>query len=175
MTAAMEPIAGYPRGHNPAGGRDSAPATGYAICVTTANKTPGYRAHAVAVHGCAGGHRVGDEPRTASGAAIYGSIAVGHLLATMDGALKGTSSLSQTDEVGAGGAAAATGGGTTFGRPSSSPRSKLRRDYHPDRSPTITLAPPPPAPPAATSRRRRDRRPSSNISPLPLAADLRSR
>lgn len=170
VTAAMEPIAGYSRGHNLAGGRDSAAKTGTTqFGDTTANKDAwmvGYTpslSTAVWV-----GTVKGDEPLvTASGAAIYGSGLPSDIWkATMDGALKGTSN-------------------ETFPnrprsvvmpvcrrrrrrrrrryhlrRPSSSPRSKLRRGL-PSRS-----VPRPPLPwrhrprprPLRLPRRRRDRR-----------------
>lgn len=95
VTAAMEPIAGYSRGHNLAGGRDSAAKTGTTqFGDTTANKDAwmvGYTpslSTAVWV-----GTVKGDEPLvTASGAAIYGSGLPSDIWkATMDGALKGTS------------------------------------------------------------------------------------
>lgn len=95
VTAAMEPIAGYSRGHNLAGGRPSAAKTGTTqFGDTTADKDAwmvGYTpslSTAVWV-----GTVKGDKPLvTASGAAVYGSGLPSDIWkATMDGALKGTS------------------------------------------------------------------------------------
>ncbi|WP_204808770.1 transglycosylase domain-containing protein [Mycobacterium riyadhense] len=94
VTAAMQPIAGYSRGHNLAGGRPSAAKTGTTqLGDTTSNKDAwmvGYTpslSTAVWV-----GTVKGDEPlETASGAAVYGSGLPSDIWkATMDGALKGT-------------------------------------------------------------------------------------
>ncbi len=95
VTAAMEPIAGYSRGHNLAGGRPSAAKTGTTqLGDTTSNKDAwmvGYTpslSTAVWV-----GTVKGDQPLvTASGAAVYGSGLPSDIWkATMDGALKATS------------------------------------------------------------------------------------
>ena len=95
VTAAMEPIAGYSRGHNLAGGRRSAAKTGTTqLGDTTANKDAwmvGYTpslSTAVWV-----GTAKEDEPLvTASGGPIYGSGLPSSIWkSTMDGALKGTS------------------------------------------------------------------------------------
>jgi membrane peptidoglycan carboxypeptidase len=94
VTAAMQPIAGYSRGHNLAGGRLSAAKTGTTqLGDTTSNKDAwmvGYTpslATAVWV-----GTVKGDQPLvTASGGAVYGSGLPSDIWkATMDGALKGT-------------------------------------------------------------------------------------
>ncbi|WP_373877544.1 transglycosylase domain-containing protein, partial [Mycobacterium kiyosense] len=94
VTAAMQPIAGYSRGHNLAGGRPSAAKTGTTqLGDTTSNKDAwmvGYTpslATAVWV-----GTVKGDQPLvTASGGAVYGSGLPSDIWkATMDGALKGT-------------------------------------------------------------------------------------
>jgi len=94
VTAAMEPIAGYSRGHNLAGGRPSAAKTGTTqLGDTTADKDAwmvGYTpslSTAVWV-----GTVKGDKPLvTASGAPVYGSGLPSDIWkATMDGALKGT-------------------------------------------------------------------------------------
>ncbi len=94
VTAAMEPIAGYSRGHNLAGGRPSASKTGTTqLGDTTADKDAwmvGYTpslSTAVWV-----GTVKGDKPLvTASGAPVYGSGLPSDIWkATMDGALKGT-------------------------------------------------------------------------------------
>lgn len=186
VTAAMEPIAGYSRGHNLAGGRDSAAKTGTTqFGDTTANKDAwmvGYTpslSTAVWV-----GTVKGDEPLvTASGAAIYGSGLPSDIWkATMDGALKGVErDFPQTDRgrwLCRCAAAAAAVGGTTFGDRHPAHGRNCAGDYHPDRSPTtITLAPPPPAPARCDSHAAAVTgalSQSSNISPLPLAADLRS-
>lgn len=187
VTAAMEPIAGYSRGHNLAGGRDSAAKTGTTqFGDTTANKDAwmvGYTpslSTAVWV-----GTVKGDEPLvTASGAAIYGSGLPSDIWkATMDGALKGTSN-------------------ETFPnrprsvvmpvcrrrrrrrrryhlrRPSSSPRSKLRRGLPsrsvPDHHYPGATAPGPARCDSHAAAVTGALSQSSNISPLPLAADLRS-
>lgn len=94
VTAAMEPIAGYSRGHALAGGRKSAAKTGTTqFGDTTANKdawmvgfTPSLST-AVWV-----GTVKGDEPLvTASGGPVYGSGLPSDIWkSTMDGALKGT-------------------------------------------------------------------------------------
>jgi len=95
VTAAMEPIAGYSRGHNLAGGRPSAAKTGTTqLGDTNADKDAwmvGYTpslSTAVWV-----GTVKGDQPLvTASGAPVYGSGLPSDIWkATMDGALKGTS------------------------------------------------------------------------------------
>jgi membrane peptidoglycan carboxypeptidase len=95
VTAAMQPIAGYSRGHNLAGGRASAAKTGTTqLGDTTSNKDAwmvGYTpslSTAVWV-----GTVQGNEPLvTASGGAVYGSGLPSDIWkATMDGALKGTS------------------------------------------------------------------------------------
>ena len=95
VTSAMEPIAGYSRGHSLAGGRSSAAKTGTTqLGDTTSNKDAwmvGYTpslSTAVWV-----GTVKDDEPLvTASGAAVYGSGLPSDVWkATMDGALKGTS------------------------------------------------------------------------------------
>jgi len=95
VTAAMEPIAGYSRGHNLAGGRPSAAKTGTTqLGDTNADKDAwmvGYTpslSTAVWV-----GTVKDDEPLvTASGAPVYGSGLPSDIWkATMDGALKGTS------------------------------------------------------------------------------------
>jgi membrane peptidoglycan carboxypeptidase len=94
VTAAMQPIAGYSRGHNLAGGRSSAAKTGTnQLGDTDANRDAwmvGYTpslATAVWV-----GTTEGTKPLvTASGGAVYGSgIPSDIWKATMDGALKGT-------------------------------------------------------------------------------------
>jgi membrane peptidoglycan carboxypeptidase len=94
VTAAMQPIAGYSRGHNLAGGRASAAKTGTnQLGDTDANRDAwmvGYTpslATAVWV-----GTTEGTKPLvTASGGAVYGSgIPSDIWKATMDGALKGT-------------------------------------------------------------------------------------
>ncbi|MEY8013622.1 transglycosylase domain-containing protein [Mycobacterium sp. HUMS_12744610] len=94
VTAAMEPIAGYSRGHNLAGGRPSAAKTGTTqLGDTKADKDAwmvGYTpslSTAVWV-----GTVKGDQPLvTASGAPVYGSGLPSDIWkATMDGALKGT-------------------------------------------------------------------------------------
>lgn len=93
VTAAMQPIAGYSRGHNLAGGRQSAAKTGTTqYGDTTSNKDAwmvGYTPQlstAVWV-----GTVKGDEPLVnASGGAVYGSGLPSDIWkATMDGALKG--------------------------------------------------------------------------------------
>lgn len=93
VTAAMQPIAGYSRGHNLAGGRQSAAKTGTTqFGDTTSNKDAwmvGYTPQlstAVWV-----GTVKGDEPLvSASGGAIYGSGLPSDIWkSTMDGALKG--------------------------------------------------------------------------------------
>jgi len=95
VTAAMQPIAGYSRGHNLAGGRLSAAKTGTTqLGDTTSNKDAwmvGYTpslATAVWV-----GTVRGDQPLvTASGGPVYGSGLPSDIWkATMDGALKGSS------------------------------------------------------------------------------------
>ncbi len=94
VTSAMQPIAGYSRGHSLAGGRASAAKTGTTqLGDTTSNKDAwmvGYTpslSTAVWV-----GTTEGDVPLvTASGGAIYGSGLPSDIWkATMDGALKGT-------------------------------------------------------------------------------------
>ena len=94
VTAAMQPIAGYSRGHNLAGGRQSAAKTGTTqFGDTTSNKDAwmvGYTPQlstAVWV-----GTAKGDVPLvSASGGAVYGSGLPSDIWkATMDGALKGT-------------------------------------------------------------------------------------
>ncbi|ORA23007.1 penicillin-binding protein [Mycobacterium angelicum] len=94
VTAAMQPIAGYSRGHNLAGGRQSAAKTGTTqLGDTTSNKDAwmvGYTpslSTAVWV-----GTVKGDQPLvTASGGAVYGSGLPSDIWkSTMDGALKGT-------------------------------------------------------------------------------------
>ncbi len=94
VTAAMQPIAGYSRGHNLAGGRQSAAKTGTTqFGDTTSNKDAwmvGYTPQlstAVWV-----GTVKGDQPLvSASGGAVYGSGLPSDIWkATMDGALKGT-------------------------------------------------------------------------------------
>ena len=98
VTAAMEPIAGYSRGHNLAGGRPSAAKTGTTqLGDTKANKDAwmvGYTpslSTAVWV-----GTVKDDEPLvTASGGPVYGSGLPSDIWkTTMDGALKGTSNQS---------------------------------------------------------------------------------
>jgi membrane peptidoglycan carboxypeptidase len=95
VTAAMQPIAGYSRGHNLAGGRPSAAKTGTTqLGDTKSNKDAwmvGYTpslSTAVWV-----GTVKGDQPLvTASGGSIYGSGLPSDIWkATMDGALKGSS------------------------------------------------------------------------------------
>ena len=95
VTAAMEPIAGYSRGHNLAGGRPSAAKTGTAQFGDTGDNKDawmvGYTpslSTAVWV-----GTVRGDKPLvTASGGQVYGSGLPSDIWkATMDGALKGTS------------------------------------------------------------------------------------
>jgi membrane peptidoglycan carboxypeptidase len=94
VTAAMQPIAGYSRGHSLAGGRQSAAKTGTTqLGDTSSDKDAwmvGYTpslATAVWV-----GTVKGDQPLvTASGGAVYGSGLPSDIWkATMDGALKGT-------------------------------------------------------------------------------------
>ncbi|MDT5146968.1 MAG: hypothetical protein QOC58_1613, partial [Mycobacterium sp.] len=96
VTAAMEPIASYSRGHSLSGGRPSASKTGTTqLGDTSSNKEAwmvGYTpslSTAVWV-----GTVKGDKPLvTASGGAVYGSGLPSDIWkATMDGALKGTSS-----------------------------------------------------------------------------------
>jgi membrane peptidoglycan carboxypeptidase len=95
VTAAMQPIAGYSRGHSLAGGRPSAAKTGTTqLGDTKSNKDAwmvGYTpslSTAVWV-----GTVKGDQPLvTASGGAVYGSGLPSDIWkATMDGSLKGTS------------------------------------------------------------------------------------
>lgn len=162
MTAAMEPIAGYSRGHNLAGGRDSAAKTGTTqFGDTTANKDAwmvGYTpslSTAVWV-----GTVKGDEPLvTASGAAIYGSGLPSDIWkATMDGALKGTSNETFPKPTEVGGYAGVPPPPPP--PPSEVPPSETVIQPTVEIAPgitipigpptTITLAPPPPAPPAAT-------------------------
>lgn len=94
VTAAMQPIAGYSRGHSLSGGRPSAAKTGTTqLGDTTSNKDAwmvGYTpslSTAVWV-----GTVKGDQPLvTASGGAVYGSGLPSDIWkSTMDGALKGT-------------------------------------------------------------------------------------
>ncbi|SRX92816.1 putative bifunctional penicillin-binding protein 1A/1B PonA1 (murein polymerase) (PBP1): penicillin-insensitive transglycosylase (peptidoglycan TGASE) + penicillin-sensitive transpeptidase (DD-transpeptidase) [Mycobacterium tuberculosis H37Rv] [Mycobacterium shimoidei] len=95
VTSAMQPIAGYSRGHNLAGGRPSAAKTGTTqLGDTDANKDAwmvGYTpslSTAVWV-----GTTTGDKPLvTSGGAPVWGSSLPSDIWkATMDGALKGTS------------------------------------------------------------------------------------
>ncbi len=163
VTAAMEPIAGYSRGHNLAGGRDSAAKTGTTqFGDTSANKDAwmvGYTpslSTAVWV-----GTVKGDEPLvTASGAAVYGSGLPSDIWkATMDGALKGTSNETFPKPTEVGGYAGVPPPPPPP-PPSEVPPSETVIQPTVEIAPgitipigpptTITLAPPPPAPPAAT-------------------------
>ncbi|MDR3654666.1 MAG: transglycosylase domain-containing protein [Mycobacterium sp.] len=95
VTAAMEPIAGYSRGHNLAGGRPSAAKTGTTqLGDTTADKDAWMVGYTPSLSTAVWVGTVrGDKPLvTASGAAVYGSGLPSDIWkATMDGALKGTS------------------------------------------------------------------------------------
>ncbi|HKI43587.1 MAG TPA: transglycosylase domain-containing protein [Mycobacterium sp.] len=95
VTAAMEPIAGYSRGHNLAGGRPSAAKTGTTqLGDTTADKDAWMVGYTPSLSTAVWVGMVrGDKPLvTASGAAVYGSGLPSDIWkATMDGALKGTS------------------------------------------------------------------------------------
>ncbi|ORV99100.1 transglycosylase domain-containing protein [Mycobacterium lacus] len=94
VTAAMQPIAGYSRGHSLAGGRQSAAKTGTTqLGDTTSNKDAWMVGYTPSLSTAVWVGTVrGDEPlETASGAAIYGSGLPSDIWkATMDGALKGT-------------------------------------------------------------------------------------
>ncbi len=95
VTAAMEPIAGYSRGHNLAGGRPSAAKTGTTqLGDTTSDKDAWMVGYTPSLSTAVWVGTVrGDKPLvTASGAAVYGSGLPSDIWkATMDGALKGTS------------------------------------------------------------------------------------
>jgi membrane peptidoglycan carboxypeptidase len=94
VTAAMEPIAGYSRGHNLAGGRQSAAKTGTTqLGDTTSNKDAWMVGYTPSLATAAWvGTVQGNEPLvTASGGAVYGSGLPSDIWkATMDGALKGS-------------------------------------------------------------------------------------
>ncbi|WP_158018850.1 transglycosylase domain-containing protein [Mycobacterium basiliense] len=161
VTAAMEPIAGYSRGHNLAGGRPSAAKTGTVqLGDTNANRDAwmvGYTpslSTAVWV-----GTVKGDQPLvTASGAPIYGSGLPSDIWkATMDGALKGTQSESFPKPTEIGGYAGVPAPPPP--PPEAAPPSETVIQPTVEVAPgitipvgpptTITLAPPPPAPPPA--------------------------
>ena len=93
-TAAMEPIAGYSRGHNLAGGRPSAAKTGTTqLGDTNADKDAWMVGYTPSLSTAVWVGTVrGDRPLvTASGAPVYGSGLPSDIWkATMDGALKGT-------------------------------------------------------------------------------------
>ncbi len=95
VTAAMEPIAGYSRGHSLAGGRPSAAKTGTTqLGDTTSNKDAWMVGYTPSLSTAVWiGTVKGDQPLvTASGAAVYGSGLPSDIWkSTMDGALKGTS------------------------------------------------------------------------------------
>ncbi len=94
VTAAMEPIAGYSRGHNLAGGRQSAAKTGTTqLGDTTSNKDAWMVGYTPSLATAAWvGTVQGNQPLvTASGGAVYGSGLPSDIWkATMDGALKGS-------------------------------------------------------------------------------------
>ncbi len=95
VTAAMEPIAGYSRGHNLAGGRPSAAKTGTTqLGDTTADKDAWMVGYTPSLSTAVWiGTAKGDVPLvTASGGPVYGSGLPSDIWkATMDGALKGSS------------------------------------------------------------------------------------
>jgi membrane peptidoglycan carboxypeptidase len=95
VTAAMEPIAGYSRGHNLAGGRASAAKTGTAQLGDTGdNKDAWMVGYTPSLSTAVWVGTVRDDKPlvTASGAEIYGSGLPSDIWkSTMDGALKGTS------------------------------------------------------------------------------------
>lgn len=94
VTAAMEPIAGYSRGHALAGGRPSAAKTGTTqLGDTTSNKDAWMVGYTPSLSTAVWlGTAKGDQPLvTASGGPVYGSGLPSDIWkATMDGALKGT-------------------------------------------------------------------------------------
>ncbi len=150
-TTAMEPIAGYSRGQ-PSGWRDSAAKTG-----TTQfgrhpprTKTPGWSGTRRRRSRLWVGNQVkGDVSHwnRASGAAIYGSGLPSDIWkATMDGALKGTSNETFSNRLSRWLCRCRRRRRYHLRRPSSSPRSKSRRDYYPDRSPDHHYPAPPPRP-----------------------------
>ncbi|MGB8386269.1 transglycosylase domain-containing protein [Mycobacterium sp.] len=95
VTAAMEPIAGYSRGHNLAGGRSSAAKTGTTqLGDTTSNKDAWMVGYTPSLSTAVWVGTVKDDESlvTASGAPVYGSGLPSDIWkTTMDGALKGTS------------------------------------------------------------------------------------
>jgi membrane peptidoglycan carboxypeptidase len=95
VTAAMQPIAGYSRGHNLAGGRPSAAKTGTVqLGDTNANKDAWMVGYTPSLSTAVWVGTVQDNVPlvTASGAEVYGSGLPSDIWkATMDGALKGTS------------------------------------------------------------------------------------
>ena len=95
VTAAMQPIAGYSRGHNLAGGRQSAAKTGTAqLGDTNANKDAWMVGYTPSLSTAVWVGTVQDNVPlvTASGAEVYGSGLPSDIWkSTMDGALKGTS------------------------------------------------------------------------------------
>ena len=95
VTAAMQPIAAYSRGHNLAGGRPSAAKTGTAqLGDTTANKDAWMVGYTPSLSTAVWVGTVQDNVPlvTASGAEVYGSGLPSDIWkSTMDGALKGTS------------------------------------------------------------------------------------
>ncbi|WP_253869585.1 transglycosylase domain-containing protein, partial [Mycobacterium sp. 1164966.3] len=159
VTAAMQPIAGYSRGHSLAGGRPSAAKTGTTqLGDTKSNKDAwmvGYTpslSTAVWV-----GTAKGDQPLvTASGGAVYGSGLPSDIWkTTMDGALKGTSNESFPKPTEIGGYAGvpapppkpvAPAPSVTVIQPTVEVAPGITVPVGPPQ--TVTVGPPPPAPPA---------------------------
>ncbi|WP_454561731.1 transglycosylase domain-containing protein [Mycobacterium haemophilum] len=163
VTAAMQPIAGYSRGHNLASGRPSAAKTGTVqLGDTTANKDAWMVGYTPSLSTAVWVGTVEDNVPlvTASGAAVYGSGLPSDIWkSTMDGALKGTANESFPKPTEIGGyagvppppppPAAPPPPSETVIQPTIEVAPGITIPVGPPT--TITLAPPPPASPSPTA------------------------
>jgi len=155
VTAAMEPIAGYSRGHNLAGGRESAAKTGTTQLGDTGNNRDAWMvgftpslSTAVWV-----GTDKGEAIKTSGGSIVYGSgLPADIWKSTMDGALQGTPKETFPDAPAINGGSGGVPQETTYAPPRRTttyvPPVATQTTVPPV---TTTLPPPPPPPPTTTA------------------------
>lgn len=141
VTAAMEPIAGYSRSHNLAGGRESAAKTGTSQLLTTGDNRDAWMvgftpslSTAVWV-----GTTEGVAIKTSGGSIIYGSGLPSDIWkSTMDGALQGTPKETFPDAPAINGGSGGVPAQTTYAPPRRTTKNYQRPTYD---APTTTEAP----------------------------------
>jgi len=155
VTAAMEPIAGYSRGHNLAGGRESAAKTGTTQLGDTANNRDAWMVGftpSLSTSVWVGTDK-GEAIKTSGGSIIYGSgLPADIWKSTMDGALQGTPKETFPDAPAINGGSGGVPQETTYAPPRRTttyvPPVATQTTVPPV---TTTLPPPPPPPPTTTA------------------------